>query len=127
MMFAPRYTVWHCGTLKKGRREMSNFYCGQCGAAWIDESWCGYKAGCPHTMEEAMYTKVDHAEHLRQQLKDCSAVVDRQQKMLDRNTDQIASKQAQIDRLMMEYCPEEMTEEQIARWRKHQVVKKEEK
>jgi len=24
MMFAPRYTVWHCGTLKKGRREMSN-------------------------------------------------------------------------------------------------------
>jgi hypothetical protein len=24
MMFAPGYTVWHCGTLKKGRREMSN-------------------------------------------------------------------------------------------------------
>jgi len=23
-MFAPRYTVWHCGTLKKGRKEMSN-------------------------------------------------------------------------------------------------------
>jgi len=62
---------------------------------------------------------------LREQLKDCSAVVDRQQKMLDRNTDQIASKQAQIDRLMMEYCPEEMTEEQTARWKKHQVVKEE--
>ena len=24
MMFAPRYTVWHCGYLKKGKREMSN-------------------------------------------------------------------------------------------------------
>jgi len=23
-MFAPRYTVWHCGYLKKGKREMSN-------------------------------------------------------------------------------------------------------
>jgi len=24
MIFAPGYTVWHCGTLKKGRREMSD-------------------------------------------------------------------------------------------------------
>jgi hypothetical protein len=23
MMFAPRYTVWHCGTLKKGKKEMN--------------------------------------------------------------------------------------------------------
>jgi hypothetical protein len=23
MMFAPRYTVWHCGYLKKGKREMN--------------------------------------------------------------------------------------------------------
>jgi len=62
---------------------------------------------------------------LRDELKDCSAAFDKQQEALDRNADQIASKQAQIDRLMMEYCPIEMSLEQIARWKKHQVVKEE--
>lgn len=64
---------------------------------------------------------------LREQLKDCSAVVDRQQEMLDRNAEQIANKQAQIDRLMMEYCFKEMTEEQVKEWKKHQRSVKEEK
>jgi len=62
---------------------------------------------------------------LREQLKDCSAAFDKQQKQLDRNTEQIAAKQAKIDALMFEHCPDEMTEEQIARWKKHQVVKEE--
>lgn len=57
----------------------------------------------------------------------CSSAFDKQQKQLDRNADQIASKQAQIDRLMMEYCPDEMSFEQIARWKKHQVVKEKKK
>lgn len=30
--------------------------------------------------------------------------------------------QAKIDQLMLEYCPEEMTPEQIEDWGKHQVV-----
>lgn len=91
---------------------------------------------------------------LREQLKDCSAAFDRQQEQLDRNTEQIAAlhqdasskwaflewrdraekaeaknaaKQARIDALMLEYCPEEMTEEQIARWKKHQIIEEEEK
>jgi len=64
---------------------------------------------------------------LRQQLKDCSAVVDRQQEMLDRNAEQLASKQAKIDALMVEHCPDEMTKEQVEEWKKHQVVKEEEK
>ena len=29
--------------------------------------------------------------------------------------------QAKIDSLMLEYCPQEMTEEQVANWGKHQV------
>jgi hypothetical protein len=62
---------------------------------------------------------------LREQLKDCSAVVDRQQKMLDRNTEQIAAKQAKIDALMFEHCPDEMTEEQVEEWKKHQIIKEE--
>lgn len=32
--------------------------------------------------------------------------------------------QAKIDSLMMEYCPEDMTEEQIAEWEKHQTTVK---
>lgn len=32
-----------------------------------------------------------------------------------------ASKQAKIDELMLEFCPDEMTDEQITEWAKHQV------
>lgn len=38
------------------------------------------------------------------------------QSLIDSN----ASKQAEIDRLMLEFCPEEMTEDQKAEWAKHQ-------
>ena len=31
------------------------------------------------------------------------------------------AKQAKIDSLMLEYCPDEMTKEQIENWEKHQV------
>lgn len=30
--------------------------------------------------------------------------------------------QAKIDALMLEYCPEEMTEDQLEEWKKHQKV-----
>ena len=33
-------------------------------------------------------------------------------------------KQAEIDRLMIEFCPKEMTKEQTANWYKHQVPTK---
>lgn len=35
---------------------------------------------------------------------------------------ELAHKQAKIDALMLEFCPGEMTDEQIAEWMKHQVV-----
>jgi len=62
---------------------------------------------------------------LRDELKDCSAAFDKQQEQLDRNAEQLASKQAKIDALMFEHCPIEMTEEQVEEWKKHQVVKEE--
>ena len=82
---------------------------------------------------------------LREQLKDCSAAFDKQQEALDRNAEQLAAlhqdasskwaflewrdraekAEAKIDALMFEYCPIEMSLEQIARWKKHQVVKEE--
>jgi len=33
-----------------------------------------------------------------------------------------AALQSKIDSLMLEYCPDEMTEEQIENWEKHQVL-----
>ena len=35
-----------------------------------------------------------------------------------------SAKQAEIDRLMLEFCPDEMTPEQIEEWGKHQVPAK---
>ena len=34
---------------------------------------------------------------------------------------QIATLQARIDELMLEYCPEEMTPEQLDEWARHQI------
>ena len=34
---------------------------------------------------------------------------------------QLDDKQFRIDNLMLEYCPDEMTDEQIKEWEKHQV------
>lgn len=33
-------------------------------------------------------------------------------------------KQAELDRLMLEYCPQEMEPEQISNWYKHQALAK---
>jgi len=38
----------------------------------------------------------------------------------------LAAKQAMIDMLMLEYCPEEMNAEQMAEWAKHQRPENEE-
>ena len=35
---------------------------------------------------------------------------------------EMEAQQAKIDSLMLEYCPDEMTQEQIDSWKKHQVV-----
>ena len=43
-----------------------------------------------------------------------------QRKTIHDLIDQNDSLQAKIDALMLEYCPDEMTEEQIAEWEKHQ-------
>lgn len=45
------------------------------------------------------------------------------QKLLDLESE-IHYKQALIDELMFEHCPDEMTKEQIEEWEKNQVVSK---
>jgi len=43
-------------------------------------------------------------------------------KAADEATEKIDALQAKIDALMLEYCPDEMTEEQKARWAESQVI-----
>ena len=71
----------------------------------------------------------DEIVMLRQQLAAVSKERDEiaaQARMLDRaveeRNDQLAAKQAQIDALMLEFCPEEMTKEQLDEWAKNQRV-----
>lgn len=42
-------------------------------------------------------------------------------KMLVKLLDHIDAQQAKIDRLMAEYCPDEMTPEQVEEWERYQV------
>lgn len=73
----------------------------------------------------AHQSAIDIIIDLEKELAACSSAFDKQQKQLDRSAEQISSKQAQIDRLMMEYCPEEMSPEQKAEWARHQQPVKE--
>lgn len=41
--------------------------------------------------------------------------------LLSEKDKEIQSLQARIDELMLEYCPNDMTKEQIENWEKHQV------
>lgn len=38
-----------------------------------------------------------------------------------KHKEELDNQQFQIDSLMMEYCPDEMTEEQILEWARHQI------
>jgi hypothetical protein len=61
-----------------------------------------------HSRLEAFASGLDR--DCRQVLVDCITELERQ----------IQAKQAEIDRLMLEYCPSEMTPEQIEEWGRHQ-------
>jgi hypothetical protein len=41
-------------------------------------------------------------------------------KVIDSLSNAVQEAQAKIDELMLEYCPDDMTEEQIEEWKKHQ-------
>ncbi len=53
---------------------------------------------------------------------DCQAVERLLNAIRDRLRERIGEAQADIDALMLEYCPDEMTEAQKAEWRRNQVM-----
>jgi len=74
-----------------------------------DHGWDGIAC-----RDETIRLQDRHVDELRAQL----AEAERQH---DEAMKDAAAKQAQIDRLMLEYCPDEMTPEQMEEWSKHQV------
>jgi uncharacterized protein involved in exopolysaccharide biosynthesis len=48
-------------------------------------------------------------------------------RLIDHLKQQLAAAQARIDELMLEYCPDEMTAEQVEEWGNHQRAVKESK
>ena len=40
--------------------------------------------------------------------------------LMQKAADELDAKQCKIDQLMLEYCPDEMTQEQFQEWAKHQ-------
>ena len=78
----------------------------------------------------------DEVAMLRQQLAGNKQLIDEQNRLLKERQEwalhtnemirglrkQLAAAQAQIDALMLEFCPEEMTKEQLDEWAKNQRV-----
>ena len=57
---------------------------------------------------------MDDIDHMKEAWEACSEQVNDLKQ-------QLAAKQAQIDELMLEYCPDEMTEERLAEYARNQV------
>ena len=65
-------------------------------------------------IEMARQSGIVNAEYFKKALEDFAALV------AEAKDKEIAAKQAEIDRLMWEFCPQEMTPEQVANWEAHQ-------
>lgn len=52
---------------------------------------------------------------------DLNKLIGAWRRIADRASNEVEAQQAKIDSLMLEYCPNEMTKEQIKNWEKHQV------
>lgn len=66
------------------------------------------------------YETAEWAKLFKQAAADLSADVTRLGQELAAAVAREAAKQAKIDALMLEYCPDEMTQEQLAEWAAHQ-------
>lgn len=53
-------------------------------------------------------------------LEEIQLLLDAKQYLINKLHEEVAHKQSVIDRLMLEYCPDEMTEDQIESWERHQ-------
>ena len=87
----------------------------------IDDAASSANKAISDLVEKALqaYNDIDNGEHIEkddvaQLLFDSAEALEEQQK-------EIVDQQFKIDSLMLEYCPKEMTQDQIDNWEKHQV------
>ena len=67
---------------------------------------------------------IKRIDEMTKQIEDFGDVWDGEHGLLEECKATIEQLQAKIDWLMLEYCPDEMTEEQMDNWGKHQVLAK---
>ncbi len=67
----------------------------------------------------------NHVEPLRQQLDAANTLINKYREETTSVCQQLAAKQAEVDALMLEYCPNEITQEQLDNWAAHQRPAKE--
>ncbi len=80
--------------------------------SWLPENGGSTTSIKPHS-EEAGHTLSQGAENAPLSLEQEN---ERLRKEINAKQAEINAKQAEIDRLMLEFCPDEMTEEQKAEW-----------
>jgi hypothetical protein len=73
-------------------------------------------AACP----DVVLALIDRAEFAQKQWDNWVASANEWKERAEKAEAESAHKQSIIDRLMMEYCPDEMTVEQMAEWASHQ-------
>jgi hypothetical protein len=66
----------------------------------------------------------DAAEIIRRRAPNATlpAEAEQSEDVVQRLLKELGAKQAELDRVMFEHCPDEMTPEQIENWKRHQVV-----
>lgn len=87
-------------------------------------SWLCAEGCCDDSEAYVLYSDhLNYVEKLQAENKRLRTEIDEWLQAFAKNSDQVKrveKLEARIDTLMLEYCPDEMTEEQIANWEKHQ-------
>ena len=65
---------------------------------------------------------VEYLNKYNNENKDLIRLIGAWRRIAVRAGNEVEAQQAKIDSLMLEYCPNEMTQDQIDNWEKHQVV-----
>lgn len=96
-------------------------------ADWLESPQCGL-LGDERVQEAAKLLRLCSQQKMEMGMSEANQQLERfpeelrMRKELDELRRELAAKQAQIDRLMLEFCPDEMTQDQISEWKRHQKV-----
>lgn len=119
-----------CGASKQNKHEAGN------DAQWpeplwwevsMDDNYCTPLAAILRKAQGCIYRGTDEFIDVGGEVSELRRICDNQRATISRLRDaslrgELAAKQARIDELMQEYCPEEMTPDQLDTWARHQQL-----